>query len=289
MSSSALLEGGFEKFSPKVGSLKILDTSKSMILLEAKVNVTNPTNYSATIPYVNINFLSNATQLGFAVAEGVSISPGENNNILVHATWEPLGASGKQGLAAGKELLSQYISGYNTSITLQTHKGTIPSMPRLGKVLSSFSLDIPTPRLAPPQNPHRPEDGNDGSDGGDRPQFLDDATMHLFSSTATFTLLSPLQYSTLFITHINATALYNHTEPIGFITYDLPFEVPPGATTSPKLPVDWSLGSVGYEAARQALGGTLKLDARATVGVRVGSWEESVWFEGTGIGAHVRI
>ena len=93
----------------------------------------------------------------------------------------------------------------------------------------------------------------------------------------------------MYLTHINATAIYNHTEPVGRILYDLPFAVPPGATTSPRLPVDWSIGGVGYEAVKDALGGTLKLDAEARVGLRIGQWEERVWFEGSGIGAHVRI
>ena len=113
--------------------------------------------------------------------------------------------------------------------------------------------------------------------------------MHLFTSTATFTLLSPLHYSTIFVTHINATAYYNHTDPVGEIVYELPFVVPPGATTSPRLPVDWSLDSVGYQAVKQALGGTLKLDAKATVGIRLGEWEERVWFTGGGIGARIQI
>ena len=113
--------------------------------------------------------------------------------------------------------------------------------------------------------------------------------MHLFTSTATFTLLSPLRHETLYINWINATALYNHTEPVGLINYDIPFAVPPGASTTPRLPVDWSLGSVGYDAIKQALGGTLKLDARATVSVTVGKWEQELWFEGHGIGAHIRV
>lgn len=46
---------------------------------------------------------------------------------------------------------------------------------------------------------------------------------------------------------------------------------------------------MGYEAVRKALGGGLKLDARAVVGVRVGRWEERVWFVGRGVGARVRI
>ena len=98
-----------------------------------------------------------------------------------------------------------------------------------------------------------------------------------------------MSHSTIYVNHINATAFYNHTEPIGEILYELPFAVPPGATTSPRLPVDWSIGSVGYAAVKDALGGTLKLDAKATVGVQVGAWAETVWFEGGGIGAHVKI
>ena len=113
--------------------------------------------------------------------------------------------------------------------------------------------------------------------------------MHLLTSTATFTLLSPLPHSTIYITYINATAYYNHTDPVGQIVYELPFAVPPGASTSPRLPVDWSLDSVGYEAVKQALGGRLKLDAKATVGIRIGRWAERVWFMGGGIGASIRI
>lgn len=113
--------------------------------------------------------------------------------------------------------------------------------------------------------------------------------MHLISSTATFTLLSPLARSTIYITSINATAFYNHTDAVGQIIYDLPFAVLPGAAQSPRLPVDWTLDGVGYGAVKDALGGSLKLDAEAIVGVRVGQWQETVWYIGHGIGAHIRL
>ena len=119
--------------------------------------------------------------------------------------------------------------------------------------------------------------------------------MHLLTSTAQFTLLSPLPHKTLYITHLNATALYSPpTDPdssyeVGSIIHDLPFAVPPGTSTTPRLPVDWDLGSVGYEAVRKALGGNLKLNARAEVGVRVDNFETSVWFRGGGIGAKIRL
>ena len=111
MSSPALSGNGISSFAPKVGDLRILDTTRTTFLIEAKVNMTNPTNYSATVPYVNINMLSNGTVLGYAVARNVKVVPGQNNNILVLATWEPARFEGQKGLDVGRELLSQYISG----------------------------------------------------------------------------------------------------------------------------------------------------------------------------------
>jgi len=172
-------------------------------------------------------------------------------------------------------------------LTFQAHQHSFPHQPKIGKALSHFPIEIPTPRLSIPTG----EDDGDGrdDDNNGKPHFIEDATFHLISSTAQFTLISPLQSSTIYIEDINATAFYNHTEPVGFINYDLPFKVPPGYSTSPKLPVDWSLDSVGYDAIKNALGGTLKLDANGTVGIRLGQWTEKVWYFGSGIGASIRL
>jgi hypothetical protein len=55
------------------------------------------------------------------------------------------------------------------------------------------------------------------------------------------------------------------------------------------LPVDWNIGDVGFEAVKRGLGGTLKLDAKAWIGVKIGHFKEKLWYEGGGIGAKVRI
>lgn len=253
--------------------------------LQARVNFTNPTDYSARIPYINIHILNNDSIIGDATAHNIFVAPGNNSNILVDATWDPTGFGGLNGAKIGRELLSQYISGFNTTLTFKTHLDSIPHQPDLGIALSKFAIEIPTPRLSTPGV------GNGGTDGDadSKPHFIDDATFHLLSSSATFTLISPLQYSTIYIETINATAFYNHTEPVGKIVYDLPFKVPPGSSESPRLPVDWSFDSVGYDAVKNALGGTLKLDASGVVGIRLGEWRETVWYKGKGIGAKVSL
>ncbi|KAL8931799.1 MAG: hypothetical protein Q9216_007067 [Gyalolechia sp. 2 TL-2023] len=111
LSSPALSGGNMTAFSPQVGSLEILETSKTSLTIGAKVNVTNPTEYAATVPYIDINILVNDTILGHATARNVSISPGPNHNLPIVAVWDPSTQSGKKGIHTGSELLSQYISG----------------------------------------------------------------------------------------------------------------------------------------------------------------------------------
>lgn len=113
--------------------------------------------------------------------------------------------------------------------------------------------------------------------------------MHLISSTASFRLVSPLPKTVLYIASIHANAFYNHTILIGSIDHEFPFAVPPGESITPRLPVSWDIGGTGYDAVLDALGGTLKLDARANASIKIGKWEDRLWFVGGGIGAHVRV
>ncbi|KAL2015740.1 hypothetical protein VTK56DRAFT_4887 [Thermocarpiscus australiensis] len=263
---------------PRVGNIEVTGTTSTAISFKATVNITNPTPYSAHIPFVSIHIQSNGTTVGEARAENLDIKSGNNTDLAVSATWNPL-MGGRKGIQRGRDLLSAYLSGYNTTVTIKTHRGTIPSQPRIGEALARLNVTLRAPRLRLPG----------GRDADERSRFIRDATFHVFSSTATFTLLSPLRYNTLYIDSVNATALYNHTEPVGRIEYDLPFAAPPGTSRTPRLPVVWSVDSVGYGKLREALGGRMKLDAKAVVGVRLGRWTETVWYVGRGIGASVRL
>lgn len=109
-------ESPISGFNPKIGALQILDTTKSTLALAAKINVTNPTEYAATVPYVNLHLLCNGTLLGHAVARNLSLVPGPNHNLEVTAVWNPTSSStdgdgDDRGVRVGRELISQYISG----------------------------------------------------------------------------------------------------------------------------------------------------------------------------------
>ena len=282
--------GSLEGLAPQVGDIQILDSTPTSITLRALVNITNPTEYSAKIPLINIHILCNDTIIGTARAEDLDVVRGNNTNVVVSATWSPA-MGGKVGQKLGRELLSQFVSGVNTSLTIRAFHDSIPLQPIISDALSKFNFTVPAPRLSMPgsgDDGSGRDDDDDGEGNSKKPSFIRDATFHLFSSSANFILASPLMANTIYIESINATAYYNHTEPVGTITSSVEFGVPPGLSGTPKLPVEWSPDSVGFETLLKALGGDLKLDAKADVDVRLGAWRETIHYEGAGIGAHIR-
>lgn len=200
---------------------------------------------------MNVSVVVNDTLVGYAWS-AADVVPGMND-ITVCARWD--------SSVVGREWISQFLSGYNTSLTIKTHEASIPGLPNIG-----LNLTIPAP--------HATEVFG---------KFIREATMHILSSTTSFVLASPIA---LAIDDISASAFHNGTK-IAQIDYDLPFDVPRGKAETPKMPVEWELDQLGT--VREALGGNLKLDARAEVGVRIGRWSERVWYEGRGIGARVRL
>ncbi|KAI5918778.1 hypothetical protein F4810DRAFT_690511 [Camillea tinctor] len=272
-----LPKGALSSIDPQVGSVKVLDTSVDSVTIQAVVNITNPTPYTAHVPFVNVHVLKNGSIIGDATIENVDIAQGLNTDLIVTAKWNP-SMGGTKGRKIGRDLMSQYISGWNTSITVKAHPESIPGQREISEALSQFDVSFAAPRLDLP-----------GDTPEEKSHFVRDATFHFFSSTATFTLISPLEHNTLYLDYINATAFYNHTEPVGYILYDLPIAAPPGTSHTPRLPVDWSFGSIGYDALVEAIGGELKLDAYADVDVRLGNWKESLWYHSKGIGASVKL
>lgn len=100
-----------ERLNLKVGDMAIVDTSPTSITLQMKSNFTNPTNYTATIPYFNINVLVNGTLIGSATVENSTVHPGNNSGTVVTVLWDPYTFGGVKGKDVGREWLSQFISG----------------------------------------------------------------------------------------------------------------------------------------------------------------------------------
>ncbi|RVD80257.1 uncharacterized protein DFL_008158 [Arthrobotrys flagrans] len=266
---------------PRPRDISILSSTKSSVRMSAKVTFTNPTNYTATIPYLNILFTKNGTILGNGTIVNAAVGLGVNQ-VAVEAFWAPADC-GEEARAVGMALLGEYVSGGNSTITARAHERSIPSLPTLSKALESleFTLPLPPPPLGSSPNP--PD-----ADPADPPRFVQSATLHVFTSTSSFELRNPFQKDTIFISDITGVATHNGTV-LGNLDYEYQIAIPPGLSETPKLPVQWTLKGVGYDILVKAAGGVLKIDAKAECNVRIGRWQERLKFYGSGIGAHVHL
>lgn len=100
-----------DQLNPRIESLELGPTTESSALIRTKMNLTNPTKYSATVPSADFALLYNTTTVAHVTAHDVSIAPGVNTGIPVDFLWSPLDAGGSDGITAGRELMSQYVSG----------------------------------------------------------------------------------------------------------------------------------------------------------------------------------
>lgn len=118
--------------------------------------------------------------------------------------------------------------------------------------------------------------------------------MHVLSSTADFLIRNPFPHDAINIIALNGTASYNDST-LGVLSYEsrgIGFRINPGLdgfTMSPRIPVDWSLDSIGFEEMKKALGGDLKVTAVAHCTLKLGEYQMRVLYNGSQpMKAHVR-
>ncbi|KAF8458856.1 hypothetical protein BGX38DRAFT_1150297 [Terfezia claveryi] len=273
-------------FSPKAISMEILTTTEESMTIQISLLVENPTEYSAHISYLAVHLENDGSIIGNASISNTNITPG-SNSVIVKATYAPVGKGRdgtKHAIENGLELLGEYVSGKNTMLTVKVFEGSIPSLPGLSRALSGLGATLPIPRIQPP--PSQPPSTS---------PFLQGATMHIFSSTATLLLHNPFPKTPIIIYDLNGEAIYNGTK-LGSVCYDCKWEIlagreagEGGLSLSPRLPVEWRFGGAAYRAMVDALGGDLKINARANATVGVGKWRGRLQFEGRELRAGIRL
>jgi len=115
--------------------------------------------------------------------------------------------------------------------------------------------------------------------------------VHAVLSTADFLIRNPLPHDSIIINTLDGVAIYNGST-LGTINYESKFLISPGkrgSTLTPRFPVEWSLGGVGYEVMKKAIGGQLKIYAQAHCKLSIGNLRMEVLYNGSDpVGAHVR-
>ena len=152
--------------------------------METILNFTNPTQYSALVPLLDLLLVYNDTKVGHLTARDVTIEPGTNTGVNVNMQWSPLDLGGPSAVLAGQDLISRFVSGkliltqaatkqpplthvpgLNTSVTIKT----------LGQALSRVGFEVQIPNLSHSGGPDKDPD-QPGQDNGHQ-NFIQDATV----------------------------------------------------------------------------------------------------------------
>lgn len=100
-----------DHLNPHVVSLSLKNTTESSLSVSAHVNFTNPTSYSATVPFADFLMLYNGTAVAHITARNIAVHSGNNTNIPIEFHWRPFELNGTDGVEAGRTLVSSYVSG----------------------------------------------------------------------------------------------------------------------------------------------------------------------------------
>ncbi|KAG0227544.1 hypothetical protein BGW42_002903 [Actinomortierella wolfii] len=267
--------GGLVSVPPKLEQIDIVDSTSHSLTIRARLVITNPSSISADLGSLSFFWGYNGFLIGLATVPRAVLQPGENM-VETFGMMDPAldcrqrahdpTCNPDDAVAAARAFLSGYISGDNTTAIDVLGHAESTKLPLLQPVISSLKLRSTLPVME--------ED------------FLLSSTMYLLPASIVLELRNPLD-TMIWVLYLNGTAFYKG-EPLGHVRVDFehdittpkPIEIPAndhrgepdsGYVKTPRLPVTYELSSVGYEALKRALGGTLEVDVLCHIKARVGN------------------
>jgi hypothetical protein len=284
--------GGLISEPPTLLGLDVIDSTNHSLTVKATLVLWNPSHITAHLGAVSFLWSHSGFVIGMATVPDLQLVTGNNTiecfgmmNPSLHCKWEgpsDPNCNPEAARNASRSFISKYISGDNsTTIEVLGYPGST-RIPLLQPMMSTFAISSHLPVIAQ--------------------DFLISATMYLLSSSLVLELKNPLD-TEITVLYVNGTASYKE-EPLGHILVDFehdlttpkPILIPAndhrdensGYVKTPRLPVSFDLSSVGYEALKKALGGSLEVDVMCHIKARVGSMEMWVDFVKDGVQAEVR-
>jgi hypothetical protein len=95
---------------PRLESIEVGHTTDSSMLVKTRMNVINPTEYSASVPYADFMMSYNGTRVAHITALDIAVASKADTTVQVDIMWEP-SKGGQDGVEAGREFLSKCVSG----------------------------------------------------------------------------------------------------------------------------------------------------------------------------------
>jgi len=241
----------------------VIETLLNQVEINTLVEMTNPINYSLTVPLMELALLYEDSVIGRVVLYNAEIE--KNATIQTNGIW--------QNTPVAERFVSHYISGEDPILTVLADNGTFPTSPDLSHAISGFNISLPFPKLTQ-SSCH---------------QFLLGGSFHLLSQTASFVVKNPLADSAIQVTVLHASIAYDGKIFATIMRDTFSWIIPPGVQTSAKLPVDIDYSSIDRDVLWSAIGGTLEVDGHATFNMSIGKMRNAqLFYTGKGLDSDIR-
>ncbi|ANZ77053.1 BA75_04065T0 [Komagataella pastoris] len=273
-------------------NINVISTTKDSILLLVDADILNP--FASGFNLVNVDLdlqiaynestlghlslFENIESLGsswFSASALFDIDPNRY-------TIDNIPSSDISPIEKLEQLVSGYLSGEETLVTIEGHDRSIPTSPLLSQVLKNLSVTLPIPQIV--YDEHKILSSNPDYQSG----FILDSTMHLMSSEIEFTVYNPISNSEAFVLIENAKASYEGTV-LGYIGREQSLIIPPGVSTTPRIPIRYATSGIGADILRKAMNGELKVDAQAVVEFGLQSFKLQLIYHGKGMRSNIRL
>ncbi|CAH2447189.1 Hypothetical protein PP7435_CHR1-1312 [Komagataella phaffii CBS 7435] len=273
-------------------NIDVISTTKDSILLLVDADILNP--FASGFNLVNIDLdlqlAYNESTLGhLSLFENIESSGSSWFSASALFDIDPnrytidnIPSSDVSPIEKLEQLVSGYLSGEETLVTIEGHDRSIPTSPLLSQVLKNLSVTLPIPQIV--YEEHKILSSNPDYQSG----FILDSTMHLMSSEIEFTVYNPISNSEAFVLIQNAKASYEGTV-LGYIGREQSLIIPPGVSTTPRIPIRYATSGIGADILRKAVNGELKVDAQAVVEFGLQSFKLQLIYHGKGMRSNIRL
>lgn len=260
--------GGLAMPNLTLNNVLLIEGTQDRLELAVDATVENPFDVSLDSSInPTVNFAYHGIDVGSLSIEPFHLDSLSKTNI---STGLVLHSDPEKGKSRLEELVGRYVSGLEPEI--RTNGGKVAESKQLTGLLDQIKVPLNVTQL----------------DTSRESLFILSSTMHMLTSEVVLKVYNPISNHPVILDVLDGEASFQGTI-LGYITEETHLIVPPGVSTTRGIPVSYSHTGLGSDILRHAIDGTLVVDSRALLRIKLGGFALEVLYHGSGTDTKIRL
>lgn len=252
----------------KINGLEYMKSSTdSQLRFFVNAEVNNTLKAGGAIQFISLLVDYNGTTFGNIELAETAIESLHASNVTPIVRFKAIDDSSRDTI---NSLISEYISGHEPEIIIKGHDKS-SRVPAIAHIASSLSIPFQIPSF--------------GSE--DHSGFILATTFHLLTSQVEVTVYNPISNQFGVLSIKDAKTMYEDID-IAYIERAPLIKIPPGVSTTQKIPVRIATGAAG-DILRRAINSNITLHTAASFELVIGEFLLDLKYEGEGVDAVIKL